>query len=789
MKRRILSLVLCACLLLSTVVLFASCGKKKVELEGYSLVYASDVSESTATHITTFADALSKKIDAKVSVKKVKPDADLTKEEELEILVGNTNRPESADALGKIKGHGYSITVAGSKIVIVGTTNLLTTVALDYFEDTYLSGEETISSVKIEKTVVENLEMVELTAKYAAIYSSYLDGAADLINLKIAEFKAELSNFSDVRGTAMQMLDDTQTAENEILVGIVEREECSAFISGMDANSYGVGVRNGKLLISALNDAMVEKAFALCEDILKDSVYVADEKKQILLPADLARIYTDTENKSLFTDFPRPEALELSGTIDVQDGSMAYYYTGSNINADIYASYCQTLETAGYTLFDSSSAENSIFRTYVNTEKNATLYVAYNAFKHATAQEVTYYEPCIRIVSALLSNVNLLDDDIKTQNLGYTKLQNSSITSLKLDNEYQESSRNIYGNSYIVTLEDGSFIVYDGGQSYVRNKERLYNALCDLYKRGNHETDEPTTTDPIRIAAWIVSHGHGDHYLNMQEFINFYCFNYNKYCVTIDRLIANFISDEEAYNSGNPSDALRNGYAELSTKISDAPGKEGGFEYIKVHTGQKFYLANAEFEVIYTHEDQYPRRIHTYNNSSTVFRMILNHTNGNGQISADSTTTMLWLGDAQDDASKWMRATYGEYLDSDMVQVAHHNYDGCEWKLYQLVSPELVWWPVNRLRYNGANGNTCHDASAKAGTTKHVNYSISYRLDSVKYIILADDFNYTVTITANGPDYNLAAQSSTGIFSAGETAAVTPAVNVSSNVATSLLKK
>ena len=786
MKKRILSLFLCVCMLLSVTVLFASCGKKKIELEGYNLVYASDVTETTATYITDFASLLGDKIDAKVSVKKVKPDADLDKEEELEILVGNTNRPETAKALGAIKGHGYSISVVGKKIVIVGTTNLLTTMALDLFVENYLSGTDTVTSITVEKTLVENLGMLELGAKYAFVHSSHLDGSGDYINVAIPEFKVELATYSDLRGTAMPMRADGETTAEEILVGVVDRDEFRTFASGMDANSYGFGVKNGKVLVCGLNDAMVAKAFTMTADILRDSIVEVDGKKQILLPADFVRILTDTENKSLFTDFPRPEALGISGTIDVGDNSMEYYYTGSNINPDIYTSYCKTLESAGYTVFDSSVAENSSFRVYVNSEKNSTLYVAYNAFKHASAQGVTYYEPSLRIVSALLSNVNLPDDEIKTQNLNYTKRQNSSITALKMNKELQAPDKNIYGNNYIVTLEDGSFIVYDGGQSALRNRDHMYNVLLDLYKRG-HGGNEPTATDPIRIAAWIVSHGHGDHYNDMQAFINNYCSAYNRYYITIDRLIANFISDEEAYNAIT-SDSFKNGIANLSAKISDAPGKEGGFEYIKVHTGQKFYIANAEFEVIYTHEDQYPRRFHIYNNTSTVFRMTLNHTNGSGQISSESPTTMLWLGDAQDDASKWMRATYGEYLKSDMVQVAHHNYDGCEWKLYQLVSPELVWWPINRLRYNGANGNTCHDASAKAGTTKHVNYSISYRLASVKYIILSDDFNHTVTIAANGPDYSIGG--ATGIFSAGEEGvAVAPAVPIGNGVNTSFLKK
>ena len=81
-------------------------------------------------------------------------------------------------------------------------------------------------------------------------------------------------------------------------------------------------------------------------------------------------------------------------------------------------------------------------------------------------------------------------------------------------------------------------------------------------------------------------------------------------------------------------------------------------------------------------------------------------------------------------------------------------------ELYQLVAPTCAWWPTGQSGYKNY-----HNASSK-GYAK-VSYNVNYKLKSLQYIILSDVCNYTVTITASGPNYNIGG--STGVFSAGDT--------------------
>ena len=171
--------------------------------------------------------------------------------------------------------------------------------------------------------------------------------------------------------------------------------------------------------------------------------------------------------------------------------------------------------------------------------------------------------------------------------------------------------------------------------------------------------------------------------------------------------------------------------------------------YYKVRTGWKFYIRNVEFEVLFTHEDLCPERINFFNESSTAIRMTIYNTDGQGNRQG-TPTTALWLGDLYVKGSQFLRATYGDYLQSDMCQVAHHGYNGCEWELYQLVQPKCLWWPA---AYSEVTGWQTSETGNTNG--RDVDRHLYYDLTSAQYIIVCDLQNVTVTVTKDGPQYAL----------------------------------
>ena len=65
--------------------------------------------------------------------------SDLYKKESPEILIGPTKRPESVEVLESLPENSYAITIKNDSLVIVGTSDTLTTLALYKFEEMVLS--------------------------------------------------------------------------------------------------------------------------------------------------------------------------------------------------------------------------------------------------------------------------------------------------------------------------------------------------------------------------------------------------------------------------------------------------------------------------------------------------------------------------------------------------------------------------------------------------------------------------------------------------------------------------
>jgi hypothetical protein len=107
-----------------------------------------------------------------------------------------------------------------------------------------------------------------------------------------------------------------------------------------------------------------------------------------------------------------------------------------------------------------------------------------------------------------------------------------------------------------------------------------------------------------------------------------------------------------------------------------------GVPHFKLHTGNVFKVRNIEFEVLYTHEDLYPEALNNFNDSSTILLMSVE-----GQ-------KILWLGDTTFAGSDIIAKMYHTHLKSDMVQVAHHGFDGARKIIYALASPWVVLWPA-----------------------------------------------------------------------------------------------
>ena len=243
----------------------------------------------------------------------------------------------------------------------------------------------------------------------------------------------------------------------------------------------------------------------------------------------------------------------------------------------------------------------------------------------------------------------------------------------------------------------------------------------------------------------MLTHEHADHMNVMINFIKTYGPNG---LFRFDNVLFNATSESECYNCTNPEYKMREQVASMKKAVN------GGFNYLKVHTGQKFYFANCEIDIMATHEDIYPKHLEYFNNSTTTFKTILTSTQGtsgtkSSNDAGNTTTDCIWLGDIERVASRRLRAMWGENIEADQVQVAHHGYNGAEASLYTLINAELVWWPYAGSRYVYAGAWQNHSV-----WYNHACWQVAYGVPAVKMVVMSDGYDYTIKFTTAGIDYD-----------------------------------
>jgi hypothetical protein len=110
-----------------------------------------------------------------------------------------------------------------------------------------------------------------------------------------------------------------------------------------------------------------------------------------------------------------------------------------------------------------------------------------------------------------------------------------------------------------------------------------------------------------------------------------------------------------------------------------------------MHTGQRLMLPGCEIEVVATAEDVVctGKEITDGNDISAIFRITL----GN--------TSFLVLGDAYPTITEFVRTAYGTALQSDILQMAHHGFEGSgmDPEFYAMVDPKICFWPCDEYRF------------------------------------------------------------------------------------------
>ena len=324
--------------------------------------------------------------------------------------------------------------------------------------------------------------------------------------------------------------------------------------------------------------------------------------------------------------------------VDCGDGTYMMHISGTDATA--FESYCNTVLANGFEKKSQRSEANNAFATFTSESKY--IYVYFTA-----------YNSEIRVMTGPVES--LLPEDCSTE---ASKTVTPYIASIPQPAQ---------GEGYIVRLPDGRFIIQDGGYE---GDDRVYNTIRELV--GDEE---------IVIAAWFISHPHADHY---PAFIDFIKEHADDSDVTIEKVVYNYGHIDMLTSDVTEGDPVpTEDFLALSQALATYTP---GVPVFRAHTGQIIDFGCATVEILYTIEDHIPTTITNPNDSSMVIRI---------EIGEDS---VIFLNDTCYASGPILHNLWGEWLKTDIVQIAHHGMWPSVESIYHDIQAEVVIVP-NLCKY------------------------------------------------------------------------------------------
>ena len=552
-------------------------------------------------------------------------------------------------------------------------------------ETTVIDTTAAESTTVATEPVVEKLELVlDGKAQYTIIRDEDLKNGA----VEIDQCLTIINRIKKLTGATINLGTDwckkgseLNSETREILVGYTDYPETAQVMAELNYGDYAVRSVGNKIVIFGYDTASLGKAVSLFNEALTKGTS-EDGKSISLSPADFE---TSGNNDKQLSALPLFEGGVYG----------AYYEAGGNCDEliirqttlDMYNRYLTKLEAAG-------------FKKYVDHEIAGNYFATYNSDKYTVNVGYYAYETSVRLlIEPLAPAVGLKSENI------YAPVTTTQLT--MLGQQYTNSAGEVKSNgqSILIRCADGRFIIVDGGHGTAA----VANELLQTMKE--QSADYAKTLKDITVAAWIVTHAHGDHFGALVS-------QYSVFKgITVEKILVNFLSETERLKAISSTEVGKNWSATEGNAYTKVPiaAQALGAEIHVVHVGQVYYIADVTMEVIYTVESFAPQVCNALNTSSTVMKMDI------------AGTSYMSTGDATGNGMEICAEMYGNYMQSDIVQVCHHG--GTTWGndsgmvlAYKTINAATVLWPRGLATYE----------SSKSATRNAILYKVSnYKEDYV----------------------------------------------------------
>lgn len=445
--------------------------------------------------------------------------------------------------------------------------------------------------------------------------------------------------------------ENADPAVKEILLSFVDFDEFDAAVSSIP---YGAGVActvGNKIVVTGHEREGFKDAYKEFSEWIEENT----KEGKLVLPDDFC-LTSESSSKSYydFKDVPGYPGGMIEDFSSL--GDKYYQVTIYDTNAEMYENYEKVLSGNGYSLYSENEIAGNFYSTY--TKEDEMLYYYYCSNSGET-----------RVIIAdkfLLPSLDAVE---------YKKVCEPAYIVLAAYNDSGTVSGDAQG--CIIRFEDGSFMVYDGGNKNNYQAKHIYETLVKY------------APDPqnITVRAWVFSHFHGDHTGAFQSYVARYK---NSKTVKIESFIYNFC------NTTKQTQCISTG--QMTNTENAIKGLGGNIPVYKCLTGQIYRFPGMDLEILASMSDFIPLVIGFEradaekdagdgNSMSTVVRLTTPEDN-TCMLTGDSTNIVL------DD----MVDRYGaDYLDSDIVTTPHHAHNRDSYrarnatiKFYDAVKPEIL---------------------------------------------------------------------------------------------------
>lgn len=331
----------------------------------------------------------------------------------------------------------------------------------------------------------------------------------------------------------------------------------------------------------------------------------------------------------------------------------SFTHTFYEVNAEDIISYCNTLTKAGFEkLYENRIADNMYFQFKV--------------------QEGLFYISYLQ-----KSNVaRFILDRCRTKSIsdfGYSDFTpvNEDTVFSQYSLHYAEMIKGTTcdcGMNYVFRLRDNSLIIIDGGEV-----EQATDIAIKDYMDFLHKLTETQNGEKIRISLWLCTHAHNDHMDFLSKLMRF--FNGE---LEIERAAFNFANSENVKPSVDV-DVMKERFKKYYPDT----------EYIKLHAGNRFNIANAKITVLCVNEDvidkDKERVFAGCNTTSCIFT-----------VETEKIKT-LFLADADETNGGVLIENFpAEITDCEFMQAAHHGINK-NYEVYETLNAKYILLPQCRM--------------------------------------------------------------------------------------------